>query len=675
MARRKKATRSGGKGDVRSVAPSVAATPSPVARLAEFSNQPVAIAALMAIVVLCYLPALGNGFVYDDVPLIVTASTPHGWREIAGLLVQGHWNNLPYYRPLPRLALGMEKIAFGDRATGYHFMNAVLMALAATAAFAILRRPILRIPLSMAWLAAALFALHPVASDTVYPASAGPETLMYIIALLGAVYAFLRPGWRSYAVAMLLLAAALLSKEQAIVAPLLFLLADLSGLSADAPVRRWSRWPEWLKRYAPVAAVVVGYFLVRSYFVAKGASEKLAITMYPEGPLMSLLYTLQTIFAPAFELVYEPRKTYWLVPFRQALWVAGAALLASAIARHRRELGRQIWFFVGWPFIAFLPTANFFLQETQFAERYVFLPYFGVVGVAALVASRLAKTTAVRERAVLAGMALVGLAAGISIFRGTYYRDEETFLKQWAKTDPQPVRALAMLGEDRFRAGNVDAAIATYREAINANPKACSWVYEPLGRALEAKGRLGEAIENYRRAVELRPDDSGAARSLQLALRKKGAPNDASTDELRQLVSEPTDAIALLNLGVAADGEGRSDDALRYFRQAVAREPQSALSDADRTDLLAKAHYNIGRVLARRGDTDAAVREYQRALELNPQYAYAHTNLGLLLLDGGRVDEAILHFEAALRTNPHLTIAQSSLDRARERKRQPGPNG
>ena len=674
MGRREKTNRSRGTGDVRAGAASTAATPSPTARRAERSGSRVALAALIVVVVLCYLPALENGFVYDDVPLIIATDTPHGWHEIAGLLTQGHWNNLPYYRPLPRLALGVEKIGFDDAAAGYHLVNALLMGLAVAAAFAIFRLPVLRLSLWIAWLAAALFALHPVASDTVYPASAGPETLMYIVALLWSVYAFLRPGRRWYALALLLLAAALLSKEQAIVAPLLFLLADVCGLSADAPARQWAQWPEWLKRYAPVAAAVVGYFLLRSYFVAKGAAEKLAITMYPEGPLMSLLYTLQTIFAPAVELIYEPRKTYWVVMWRQALWIAAVALLAIAIVRHRRELGRQVWFFVAWPFVAFLPTANVFLQETQFAERYVFLPYFGVVGAVALVSARAAKSATARRGVVLAGTALVGLAAGISLVRGTYYRDEETFLTQWATTDPQPVRALAMRGEDRFRAGDVDGAIAAYRDAITANPHACSWVYEPLGRALEAKGRLGEAIENYRHAVALRPDDSGAARSLMLALRKKGVRSDASSGGSPQTGGEPTDAIALLNLGVAADGEGHSDDALRYYHQAIAREPESSLSAADRSDLLAKAHYNIGRVLARRGETDEAMKEYQRALELNPRYAYAHTNFGLLLLDRGQIDDAILHFEAALEANPGLTLAQRSLDRARARKRQSVPH-
>jgi len=69
------------------------------------------------------------------------------------------------------------------------------------------------------------------------------------------------------------------------------------------------------------------------------------------------------------------------------------------------------------------------------------------------------------------------------------------------------------------------------------------------------------------------------------------------------------------------------------------------------------------------------VQEYQRALDLNPQYAYAHTNLGLLQLDRGQIDEAIGHFEAALKANPSLTLARRSLDRARERKRQSVPNG
>ena len=643
-------------------------TSTVTARVGPVWNDATALLALCAVVVACYLPALVNGFVYDDVPLILLAKTPRTLHEITGLVTQGHWNNLPYYRPLPRLALGLEKLAFGEQATYYHLINAGLMGLAAAAAFAIFRLSVLHIPLGIAWMAAALVALHPLASDTVYPASAGPETLLYVVTLLGAVYAFLRSGRRWHAAALALLAASLLSKEHAIVGPMLFLLADVCGLSADAPAHRWAQWPDWVKRHAPVAAVVIVYFVLRSYFVAQGASITLAVTRHPEGPLLSLLYTLQTIFAPAVQLVYEPRKTYWLVLWRQAVWVVAVLLLARAILTQWKALRDPLTFFAAWTLVALLPTANFFMQETQYAERYVLLPYVGVVGLTAVLAARIARHGAARHPIYGVGVLLVCLAAGISVFRGTYYRDDETFLAQWAHTDPQPVEALAMLGEDRFRAGNIDSAIATYRAAINANPRACSFVYEPLGRALEAKGKLAEAIVNYRQAVAQRPQDRGAAQSLALALHKQTTQDGPGNDRQPTEVSSH-DPVTLLNLGAAADNDGHSDEALRLFRQALDRESGSQLDAADRADVRAKAHYNIGRVLAQRGEIAEAMHEYERALTENPQYAYAHTNLGLLLLDRDQVKEAIAHFEAALRANPNLTNAQGALDRARAMQR------
>src|SRR5262249_58752993 len=105
--------------------------------------------------------------------------------------------------------------------------------------------------------AAALFALHPLASSTVYPIASGRETLLPSLWTLLAVYAFLRSGSRWYAVALAAFAAALFSKEQSVVVPALFVLADGLRLSADAPggdLRRWAA------RYLPIAAIVRLYF-------------------------------------------------------------------------------------------------------------------------------------------------------------------------------------------------------------------------------------------------------------------------------------------------------------------------------------------------------------------------------------------------------------------------------
>ncbi len=74
------------------------------------------------------------------------------------------------------------------------------------------------------------------------------------------------------------------------------------------------------------------------------------------------------------------------------------------------------------------------------------------------------------------------------------------------------------------------------------------------------------------------------------------------------------------------------------------------------------AHNNLGMILARRGDSAAAIEHFRRAIEANPNYAEAEDNLGGELAKlPGREREAAAHFEAALRIHPDFPMAQINL--------------
>jgi hypothetical protein len=123
-----------------------------------------------------------------------------------------------------------------------------------------------------------------------------------------------------------MLAAALLCKEQAIVLPAMFLLADGLGIGASSSVRSIG-W--WLRRHAPVWGIVFAYLAVRTWLFGAGGEHQLAVLEKPLGPLWSLLYALQVMIAPFAELVYEPPREIWVSWPRLALV---AVVVASLIA-------------------------------------------------------------------------------------------------------------------------------------------------------------------------------------------------------------------------------------------------------------------------------------------------------------------------------------------------------
>jgi len=88
------------------------------------------------------------------------------------------------------------------------------------------------------------------------------------------------------------------------------------------------------------------------------------------------------------------------------------------------------------------------------------------------------------------------------------------------------------------------------------------------------------------------------------------------------------------------------------------------------TDTLAKnpncwvGDNNLGRALNQKGQVDAAMALFQRALVFNPGYAEAYNNLGITLAEKGQLDQAIDRFQASLKIYPNFAEAHYDLGRA-----------
>ena len=181
-----------------------------------------------------------------------------------------------------------------------------------------------------------------------------------------------------------------------------------------------------------------------------------------------------------------------------------------------------------------------------------------------------------------------------------------------------------------------------------------------LGVALQEGGRTTEAIDHYRRAIELKPDYTPALSNLGTALRAAGRVDEAIAVYSQALERNGDRAATHLNLGNALMSQGRVTDAIASFRQALALEPTSHTRKT-----LANALYDNGTIAIERGEFDRAIGQLGEAVALEPDYAEAHNNLGIALASQGRLQEAMVEWQAALRLNPQLGDAQQNLERAR----------
>lgn len=466
---------------------------------------------LFAGVCAVYAPWLGNGFLYDDREVILEQPAPRSAGDVARYFAEPHGlphSKLPYYRPVVRATLLVQKALHGDRPALYRAVNVAIAGASALACLAILRAPGLALDRGPALLAAALFAVHPIASATVYPIDSGRETSLPSLLMLAAMAAFLRAGSHWWAAAWAAAVAAFFSKEHGVVLLPLFAWADLVGASADPPGRDARRW---LARHAPVALAAALWLAVRSAVVDLPPAAHLgsALAADPLGPLRALGFALQSAFAPFAEVVYEPAFETWFRPARCAVAALAGALLAAA-AWHPSPLARRRWrFFAGWFAITWLPTANLLPQEAAFAERYLQLSWMALPALAACALSLAPRGSRARR----AGVALLGVAvlvaAALSLRLGAFYRDDLAFYRQWVATSPGRANARMSLGTSLARRGHTAEALAELREAVRLDPRHAAAQLN-LGVLLANQGRAVEAASHFEAALRVFPDDAQA---------------------------------------------------------------------------------------------------------------------------------------------------------------------
>jgi tetratricopeptide (TPR) repeat protein len=109
--------------------------------------------------------------------------------------------------------------------------------------------------------------------------------------------------------------------------------------------------------------------------------------------------------------------------------------------------------------------------------------------------------------------------------------------------------------------------------------------------------------------------------------------------------------IAHNSLGYNLNEKGQIHEAIRQYQEALRLKPD-----------FAEAHRNLGIALFQLGQIDEATRQYQEVLRLNPDHPQAHNNLGAALYRKGQTDAAIRQFQEALRLMPDYAVARRNLD-------------
>ena len=533
---------------------------------------------LVAATLLAYQPVWQAGFIWDDDEYVtdnplLTASD--GLKRI--------WFSLDspsQYFPLTYTVFRIEHSFWGFNPAGYHWINILLHAVNALLVWRLLRR--LSVP--GAWLAAAIFALHPVQVESVAWITELKNVLslfFFLLALLAWVE-FVedrpKPLWRFYGLALTFYALALFSKTTACTLPAaLLLILWLKG----KPIDRFR-----LTQMIPFLVMGVGMGLVTVWW--ERFHQEVGGNFLGLGLLDRLLVASHAVWFYAGKLFWPVNLTFmyphWTIHSADPLaygWLVAGAGVCAVIWFTRRFFGRSVetaaLFYVATlsPLLGFIMLYTFYYSFV--ADHY---QYVASIGPIALVAAGMAMAVGkLGKRSPFLKPAFGGivlLVLGLLTWRQSLmYADAETLWRTTIARNPDAWMAYDNLGIILARSGDVDGALVLFQKTLAIRPddsQACN----NLGLVLCQQGRMDEGIVEFQKALSILPGNAVFRNNLGKAFLAKGRQREAMIQFQKVLEYNPLDPKANYHLGIVLFQTGRVDEAMAHFEKALENHPDFA---------------------------------------------------------------------------------------------------
>jgi tetratricopeptide (TPR) repeat protein len=610
----------------------------------------VAAGALVAMTLAAYIPVTANGFIWDDDRYVTENPT---LESLTGLgRIWAEFGATDQYYPLTYTTFWLERRAYGLNPVGYHVVNVLLHTATVLLLWQVLR--VLSVP--GAWLAAAIFAVHPVHVESVAWVTERKNVLSGVL-YMGSLLAYLRfarlgspsapvhPRWRWYAVALVLFVLALLSKTVTCSLPAVILL--VAWWKRDR-LQRADVVPLLPMFVIGAALAMVTAWVEKAHVGATGAAWDLSW-------VDRCLIAGRVLWFYAGKLVWPARLTFiyprWEIDPSQ-LWQyaypAAACAVVAVLWALRHRVGKG-------PLVAVLAFAGTLVPALGFFDVYLMqfsfvadhFQYLASIGLIVLAGAALSHVPRVASRPLAAALLV---ALGILTWRqAPAYADEETLWRSTIAKNPTAWIAYNNLGTCAHAQGDLDEAESCYRTALRLNELHAA-AHANLGTLLTQRGRLAEAARHLHRALELAPENPAALDSLGVLHVARGERKRAAALFRETLSIDPDYALAHQHLGRVLFEAGAYDEAVEHLRAAAGRTPHEA-----------DVQYQLGVSLFRLGRPDDAMEALKAAVALKPKLALAHTYLGILLAEKGETPAAREQLVRAVRLAPDAAMPNLNL--------------
>jgi tetratricopeptide (TPR) repeat protein len=616
--------------------------------------------------------------------------------------------NAQDYWPVTSTTLWIEWRLWGLNPLGYHLTNLALHLGEVFLLWSVLRK--LRVP--GGWLAAMLFAVHPINVESVTWIAQRKNLMALLFALL-TLCCFLNSGvvegasrkrfttlW--YWLSLLAFILAMLSKGSVATLPLV-----LAGIVA------WHRRPgrSDILRLIPFFIVAAVLAAVDVWFQRHGTPEIIRAA----GPLERMLGAGGVIWFYLFKSLWPAHLMFvypqWQVRTADVLWwipLLGALGFTLLLWRRARQdggsgtgapWGRASLFAWGYFCVSLAPvlglTDVYFMKFSLVADHYAHLALIGVLAWIAFAADTVQRRAGAAIRAGLPILiaAAIGLLAALTWRQNLMYRDSVVLYRTILEQNPECWMAHINLAIALAREpSGLSEAVSHYEQAARIKPDD-AYVQNDLGEALaQVPGRLPEALDHFEQALRINSGYAEAHNNLGAALARIPGRLPEALDHYGQALRiDPGFAAAHVNLAYELEKlPGRLPEAVAHYEQAARLTPDDGSLQNDLAVALAKLpgrlpdaiahfelalrlspddadlHYNLANQLSKiPGRLPDAIVQYGEALRIRPDFSSAHYNLAVAEAKSGRYGEAIIHLERVLELDPGNGPAREILERLR----------
>lgn len=621
--------------------------------------------ALVLICIVCWYPALLNGFtnwddhVYlTDNPLIKKFSIESVQAVFSSYLMGN-------YHPLVPFSYMLEYSLVGLKPFLYHFDNLVLHILNTLLVLQILKR--LTGSAAGAFTGAILFGLHPLHVESVAWVTERKDvlyTLFFLLATIQWLDFRATQAKSKYFLANLFFVLSCLSKGMAVVWPvwivLIHLLPDTNNKLNTGGLTE-------IKKYIP--AFILPFILAAGFGYLAVVAQSSEGAVRPDNPFLfpdnfivaswGILFYIQKTLVPLGLSAFYP----YPVPARTfpAYWYSGLILVPviTAWVLYLWKKGNVYPAFAWLSYVAILlPVSQILPVGSAFAaDRYFYLASLGICFLLAWSWTLLEKKVTLNQQYGIL-LVLILLWGGLTWQRTFIWKNTESLFLDVIKTYPQVPVAYNNIGNEYETRKEYQTAKAWYLKSVQAKSDYSEGLMN-MGVVYERLLQYDSAVYYYQTLLNYYPQHPTIKNVLANAnnkygnrMRELGNTEAAANLFLTSLKWDQNYAEAWNNLGSLYYTQSKPDSGILLIRQALSIRPEYA-----------EAWSNLGSIYGATGKTDSAVICFTKAVDLNPEYAPAWFNLGYALKLTGNQAEALKAFQksAALGHGPARQLLNSGV--------------